>query len=101
MFDVKLFDIESWKLILWCSMWWQSVTEEWIEIFISTVILMAAKMILPVKRTLNVMMHWYDEIIKTAKEDSTSQEILKDFKETFRFEITKIEMPDTDEELLK
>ena len=101
MFDVKLFDIESWKLILWCSMWWPSVTEEWIEIFISTVMSMAAKMTLPVKRTLNVMMHWYDEIIKTAKEDSTSQEILKDFKETFRFEITKIEMPDTDEELLK
>lgn len=101
MFDVKLFDIESWKLILWCSMWWPSVTEEWIEIFISTVMSMAAKMILPVKRTLNVMMYWYDEIIKTAKEDSTSQEILKDFKETFRFEITKIEMPDTVEELLK
>lgn len=90
MFDVKLFDIESWKLILCCSMWWPSVTEEWIEIFISTVISMAVKMILPVKRTLNVMMNWYEEVIKTAKEDSTSQEILKEFKEAFRFEITKI-----------
>ena len=95
MFDVKLFDIESWKLILWCSMWWPSVTEEWIEIFISTVMSMAVSMKLPVKRTLNVMMHWYDEVIKTAKEDSTWQEILKDFKEKFRFEITKVAMSDT------
>ena len=95
MFDVKLFDIESWKLILWCSMWWPSVTEEWIEIFISTVILLSVSMKLPVKRTLNVMMNWYDEVIKTAKEDSTWQEILKDFKENFRFEITKVAMSDT------
>ena len=101
MFDVKLFDIESWKLIVWCSMWWPNVTEEWIEIFFSTVISLSVSMKLPVKKTLTVMMNWYDEVIKTAKEDSTSQEILKDFKEAFRFEITKIEIPDTVEELLK
>ena len=101
MFNVKVFDIESWEEVLWCKVLWPSVTEEWIEIFISTVISMAIAMDLSVNRTLSVMMNWYDDVIKTAEEDSISKEILKDFKEVFRFEITKIEMPDTVEELLK
>ena len=95
MFDVKLFDIESWEEVLWCSMWWPSVTEEWIEMFMATVITMVVKKNIPIRPVLSIMMRWYDEVIKTAKEDSISQEILKDFKEIFRFEITKIEMPDT------